>query len=144
MDQRPRPQILCVDDEPLELEGLQMVLRPDYDVHIAPGPEQAFAKLRELGELAVVISDMQMPRMDGLDFLERLMRLRPMPVIMVSSLTERNSEVTLRALELGAVDFVTKPKLGLRDGLLEYTDLIADKIRAAAHSRPRQSPSVRD
>src|SRR3546814_2420695 len=76
--------------------------------------------------------------MDGLDFLERLMRLRPMPVVMVSSLTERNSEVTLRALELGAVDFVTKPKLGLRDGLLEYSELIADKIRAAATSRPRQ------
>src|SRR3546814_5092188 len=77
--------------------------------------------------------------MDGLDFLERLMRLRPMPVVMVSSLTERNSEVTLRALELGAVDFVTKPKLGLRDGLLEYSELIADKIRAAAHSKPRQA-----
>src|SRR5690606_12064780 len=54
------------------------------------------------------------------------------------SLTERGSEVTLRALELGAVDFVTKPKLGLRDGLIEYSDLIADKIRAAAASRPRQ------
>src|SRR5690606_19443907 len=81
--------------------------------------------------------DVEMPRMDGLDFLERLMRLRPMPVVMVSSLTERNSEVTIRALELGAVDFVTKPRLGLRDGLLEYSDLIADKIRAAALSRPR-------
>src|SRR3546814_13202549 len=76
--------------------------------------------------------------MDGLDFLERLMRLRPMPVVMVSSLTERNSEVTLRALELGAVDFVTKPKLGLRDGLMEYGALIADKIRPAATSNPRQ------
>jgi two-component system chemotaxis response regulator CheB len=62
-----------------------------------------------------------------------------MPVVMVSSLTERNSEVTLRALELGAVDFVTKPKLGLRDGLLEYSELIADKIRGAAHARPRQA-----
>src|SRR3546814_17319732 len=79
-----------------------------------------------------------MPRMDGLDFLERLMRLRPMPVVMVSSLTDRNSEVTLRALELGAVDFVTKPRLGLRDGLMEYADVIADKIRAAADSRPKQ------
>src|SRR3546814_1140452 len=67
-----------------------------------------------------------------------LMRLRPMPVVMVSSLTERNSEVTLRALELGAVDFVTKPRLGLRDGLMEYADVIADKIRAAADSRPKQ------
>src|SRR5690554_4343536 len=88
----------------------------------------------------VLTLDVEMPRMDGLDFLERLMRLRPMPVVMVSSLTERNSEVTLRALELGAVDFVTKPKLGLRDGLMEYSQVIADKIRAAAHSRPRSAP----
>ncbi|WP_353173860.1 protein-glutamate methylesterase/protein-glutamine glutaminase, partial [Paracandidimonas soli] len=91
----------------------------------------------------VLTLDVEMPRMDGLDFLERLMRLRPMPVVMVSSLTERNSEVTLRALELGAVDFVTKPKLGLRDGLMEYADIIADKIRAAAASRPRQAPKER-
>jgi two-component system chemotaxis response regulator CheB len=85
----------------------------------------------------VLTLDVEMPRMDGLDFLEKLMRLRPMPVLMVSSLTERGSEITLRALELGAVDFVTKPKLGIRDGLLEYTEIIADKLRAAARARPK-------
>ena len=58
----------------------------------------------------VLTLDVEMPRMDGLEFLEKLMRLRPMPVVMVSSLTERGSEITLRALELGAVDFVTKPQ----------------------------------
>jgi two-component system chemotaxis response regulator CheB len=78
-----------------------------------------------------------MPKMDGLDFLERLMRLRPMPVVMVSSLTERGSEITLRALELGAVDFVTKPKLSIQSGLLEYTDLIAEKIRIASRAKIR-------
>src|SRR3546814_18646199 len=82
-----------------------------------------------------------MPWMDGLDFLEKLMRLRPMPVVMVSSLTERGGETTLRALELGAIDFVTKPKLGIRHGMLEYTELIADKIRAAARAR-LQTPAV--
>ncbi len=61
--------------------------------------------------------DVEMPRMDGLDFLERLMRLRPMPVIMVSSLTSKGSEITLNALELGAVDFVTKPQMGLKEGI---------------------------
>jgi len=66
-----------------------------------------------------------------------LMRLRPMPVVMVSSLTERGSEITLRALELGAVDFVSKPKVGIRSGLLDYTNLIADKIRAAARAKVR-------
>ena len=61
----------------------------------------------------VLTLDVEMPRMDGLDFLEKLMRLRPMPVVMVSSLTGKGSEVTLRALELGAIDFVTKPQLGI-------------------------------
>ncbi|BAN95965.1 response regulator receiver modulated CheB methylesterase [Plautia stali symbiont] len=76
-----------------------------------------------------------MPRMDGLDFLEKLMRLRPMPVVMVSSLTGKGSEVTQRALELGAVDFVTKPQLGIREGMLAYSQMIADKIRAAARAK---------
>jgi two-component system chemotaxis response regulator CheB len=73
--------------------------------------------------------------MDGLDFLEKLMRLRPMPVVMVSTLTERGSEITMRALELGAIDFVTKPKMSITDGMREYTDIIADKIRAAAQAK---------
>src|SRR5699024_1591582 len=88
----------------------------------------------------VLTLDVEMPRMDGLDFLERLMRLRPMPVLMVSSLTQAGSEVTLRALELGAVDFIEKPALGIRSGMLEYSELIATKVRAAARSRPRRAP----
>lgn len=70
--------------------------------------------------------------MDGLDFLSRLMRLRPMPVVMVSTLTERGAEVTLRALELGALDFVAKPKIGISDGLKQLAEDITDKIRTAA------------
>ncbi|WP_269466199.1 protein-glutamate methylesterase/protein-glutamine glutaminase [Burkholderia pseudomultivorans] len=88
----------------------------------------------------VLTLDVEMPRMDGLDFLEKLMRLRPMPVVMVSSLTERGSEITLRALELGAVDFVTKPRVGIRDGMLDYAEKLADKIRAASRARVRQAP----
>ncbi|WBY04021.1 chemotaxis response regulator protein-glutamate methylesterase [Ramlibacter tataouinensis] len=91
----------------------------------------------------VLTLDVEMPRMDGLDFLEKLMRLRPMPVLMVSSLTERGSEIALHALELGAVDFVTKPKLSIREGLLAYTDLIADKIRAAAAATLRPARAAR-
>jgi two-component system chemotaxis response regulator CheB len=83
----------------------------------------------------VLTLDVEMPRMDGLDFLERLMRLRPMPVLMVSSLTERGSEITMRALELGAVDFVTKPKLGIRDGLLDY------RRRSPTRSAPHRAPA---
>ncbi|CAM5338384.1 protein-glutamate methylesterase/protein-glutamine glutaminase [Eoetvoesiella caeni] len=132
-------RVLCVDDSAL-VRGLMTQIinsHPDMEVvAVAPDPLVARELIKQHNP-DVLTLDVEMPRMDGLDFLERLMRLRPMPVVMVSSLTERNSEVTLRALELGAVDFVTKPKLGLRDGLMEYSDIIADKIRAASHSRPR-------
>src|SRR5690606_10209534 len=91
----------------------------------------------------VLTLDVEMPRMTGLEFLERLMRLRPMPVLMVSSLTSAGSEVTLRALELGAIDFLEKPVLGIRSGMMDYSDLIAEKIRASAKARvakPLQAP----
>ncbi|MBC2768524.1 protein-glutamate methylesterase/protein-glutamine glutaminase [Pusillimonas minor] len=137
-------RVLCVDDSAL-VRGLMTEIinkQPDMEVvAVAPDPLVARELIKQHNP-DVLTLDVEMPRMDGLDFLERLMRLRPMPVVMVSSLTERNSEVTLRALELGAVDFVTKPKLGLRDGLMEYSDLIADKIRAAASSRPRPRPAA--
>jgi two-component system, chemotaxis family, protein-glutamate methylesterase/glutaminase len=86
----------------------------------------------------VITLDVEMPKMDGLDFLEKLMRLRPMPVVMVSTLTERGSETTLRALELGAVDFVSKPKIDIAHGLQEYALEITDKIRVAAYARVRK------
>src|SRR5690606_31840506 len=134
-------RVLCVDDSALVRSLMTEIInsQPDMEV-VATAPDPLVAReLIKQHNPDVLTLDVEMPRMDGLDFLDRLMRLRPMPVVMVSSLTERGSEVTLRALELGAVDFVTKPKLGLRDGLVEYTDLIADKIRAAALSRPRQA-----
>jgi two-component system chemotaxis response regulator CheB len=83
----------------------------------------------------VITLDVEMPRMDGIDFLSRLMRLRPMPVVMVSTLTERGADVTLKALELGAVDFVAKPKIGVADGLRQLGADITDKIRTAAKAR---------
>ncbi|HLU15771.1 MAG TPA: chemotaxis response regulator protein-glutamate methylesterase [Burkholderiaceae bacterium] len=134
-------KVLCVDDSALVRKLMTEIInsQPDMEVvAVAPDPLVARELIKQHNP-DVLTLDVEMPRMDGLDFLERLMRLRPMPVVMVSSLTERNSDVTLNALELGAVDFVTKPRLGLRDGLLEYTELIADKIRAAARSRPRRA-----
>ena len=82
-------------------------------VGTAPNPIVARQLIKDLSP-DVLTLDVEMPQMDGIDFLERLMRLRPMPVVMISSLTERGNEVTLRALELGAVDFITKPKVGIR------------------------------
>lgn len=133
-------RVLCVDDSALVRSLMTEIInrQPDMEV-VAVAPDPLVARdLIKRHNPDVLTLDVEMPRMDGLDFLERLMRLRPMPVVMVSSLTERGSDVTLRALELGAVDFVTKPKLGLRDGLLEYSEQIADKIRAASQSRPSQ------
>lgn len=136
-------RVLCVDDSALVRSLMTEIIntQPDMEVvAVAPDPLVARELIKQHNP-DVLTLDVEMPRMDGLDFLERLMRLRPMPVVMVSSLTERNSDVTLNALELGAVDFVTKPRLGLRDGLLEYSELIAEKIRAASTSRPRPALS---
>src|SRR5512135_2993119 len=103
----------------------------------APDPLVAREMIKTLNP-DVLTLDVEMPRMDGLNFLEKLMRLRPMPVVMVSSLTERGSDITFRALELGAVDFLTKPKMDISHGMQQYTDEIADKIRAAAKARIRK------
>ncbi|MDO6814712.1 protein-glutamate methylesterase/protein-glutamine glutaminase [Cobetia amphilecti] len=132
-------RVLCVDDSALIRELMAEIInaQPDMQV-VATAPDPLVARdLIKRHEPDVLTLDVEMPRMDGLDFLERLMRLRPMPVVMVSSLTERGGEITLRALELGAVDFVSKPRLGIRGGMLEYAETIADKIRAAARARVR-------
>ena len=132
-------RVLCVDDSALVRGLMTEIINGHDDMEvIATAPDPLVARdLIKKHNPDVLTLDVEMPRMDGLDFLEKLMRLRPMPVLMVSSLTERGSEITLRALELGAVDFVTKPKLGIRDGLLEYSELIAEKIRAASAARLR-------
>lgn len=132
-----KTKVLIVDDSALIRSVMNEIIRrqPDMEVvGVAPDPIVARELIKQTNP-DVLTLDVEMPRMDGLDFLEKLMRLRPMPVVMVSSLTERGSEITLRALELGAVDFVTKPKLSIQSGMLEYAELITDKIRAAATVR---------
>ncbi|OZI44987.1 chemotaxis response regulator protein-glutamate methylesterase [Bordetella genomosp. 5] len=132
-------RVLCVDDSALVRGLMTEIINSHADMEVvatAPDPLVARELIKQHNP-DVLTLDVEMPRMDGLDFLEKLMRLRPMPVVMVSSLTERGGEITLRALELGAIDFVTKPKLGIRDGLLDYSELIADKIRAASRARLR-------
>ena len=134
-------KVLCVDDSALIRDLLSEIIgsQPDMEVvAVASDPIMARDLIKQHNP-DVLTLDVEMPRMDGLDFLERLMRLRPMPVLMVSSLTQAGSEVTMRALELGALDFVAKPSLGIRRGMLSYTEEIAEKIRAAAQSRPRQA-----
>ena len=130
-------KVLIIDDSALVRSLLTEIINGQPDMEVvgtAPDPVVARSRIKELNP-DVLTLDVEMPRMDGLVFLEKLMRLRPMPVVMVSSLTERNSYLTLHALELGAVDFITKPKVGIASGLQEYAGEIADKIRAASRAR---------
>jgi len=138
-------KVLVIDDSALIRSLLTEIINSQSDMEVvgaAPDPLIARDMIKQLNP-DVLTLDVEMPKMDGLDFLERLMRLRPMPVVMVSTLTERGSEITMRALELGATDFVTKPKMSISDGMREYTDIIAEKIRAASQARiaslPRQT-----
>jgi two-component system chemotaxis response regulator CheB len=130
-------KVLIVDDSALVRKLLTEIVGSQPDMQVvgaAPDPLVAREMIRNLNP-DVLTLDVEMPNMDGLDFLERLMRLRPMPVVMVSTLTERGSDATLRALELGAVDFVSKPKLDIAIGLQGYACEITDKIRVAAGAR---------
>ena len=130
-------KVLIIDDSALIRSILKEVINsyPDMEaVGAAANPLQARQMIKDLNP-DVLTLDVEMPEMDGLDFLEKLMRLRPMPVLMISSLTERGSDVALRALELGAVDFMAKPKLGIVEGIQGYGDEIAEKIRVASNAR---------
>ncbi len=130
-------KVLVIDDSALIRSLLTEMINEQRDMEVvgaAPDPLIAREMIKQLNP-DVLTLDVEMPKMDGLDFLEKLMRLRPMPVIMVSTLTERGSEITMRALELGAIDFVTKPKTSISSGMREYTELITDKIRTASKAR---------
>ena len=136
-------RVLVVDDSALVRSLLAEIInrQPDMQcVGAAPDPFVAREMIRDLNP-DVLTLDVEMPRMDGIDFLSRLMRLRPMPVVMVSTLTEHGAEVTMRALELGAIDFVAKPKIGVADGLRLLAEDITEKVRIAAKARIRKPPA---
>jgi two-component system, chemotaxis family, protein-glutamate methylesterase/glutaminase len=136
-------KVLIVDDSALIRKMLSKIIDAQPDMRVvgtAGDPIAAREMIRNL-EPDVLTLDVEMPKMDGLDFLERLMRLRPIPVIMVSTLTQRGSEVALHALDLGAVDFVSKPQLDVVTGLQDYALEITDKIRAASIARIRKRPA---
>ena len=140
MDKRgTATRVLIVDDSALVRKVMTEILSSDPAIEVvgtASDPHDARNLIKELNP-DVLTLDVEMPRMDGITFLGNLMRLRPMPVVMVSSLTESGADVTLTALELGAIDFVTKPKLDVAHGLQEYADEITAKVKSAARARPR-------
>lgn len=137
-------RVVVVDDSALIRGLLREIIDGAADmscVAVAPDPLVARERIRELNP-DVITLDVEMPKMDGLEFLSRLMRLKPTPVVMVSSLTERGTEIALRALELGAVEIVAKPKMDIVNGMNGYADEIREKIRAAAQSTVGKTPMI--
>ncbi len=132
-------KVLVVDDSALIRQLLTEILNSDRGIEVvgtAQDPYRARDKIKELRP-DVLTLDVEMPRMDGLTFLRNLMRLHPMPVVMISSLTERGADITLQALEIGAVDFVSKPKIDVAHSLADYSQDIIAKVKAAAGARIR-------
>jgi len=130
-------RVMTVDDSALMRQVLAQLLSRDPEIEVvgsAPDPFIARQKIKTLNP-DVLTLDVEMPKMDGLTFLEKLMAGHPLPVVMVSSLTEAGCQTTLRALELGAVDFITKPKIDLRDGMEEVAQDLIAKVKAAAMAK---------
>ncbi|MBK6617476.1 MAG: chemotaxis response regulator protein-glutamate methylesterase [Nitrosomonas sp.] len=135
-----KTRVLIIDDSALIRNLLTQIINSQPDMEVigaAPDPLVAREMIRASNP-DVLTLDIEMPKMDGLTFLEKLMRLRPMPVVMVSTLTDQGSDATFRALELGAVDYIAKPKMDIRNGMESYTDEITDKLRAASTARVRR------
>jgi two-component system chemotaxis response regulator CheB len=144
-------RLLIIDDSALVRQMLTQIFNSSDDIEVvgtAADPIIARDKIKKLNP-DVLTLDIEMPRMDGLTFLRNLMRLRPMPVVMISTLTEKGAGVTLEALELGAVDFVAKPKVDVSNTLNEYAEDIIAKVKMAANARlrtlePKPSAKISD
>ena len=132
-------KVLIIDDSALMRQLLTQIINQEPGLEVvaaARDPYDGWDKIQATNP-DVITLDVEMPKMDGVVFLEKLMTARPMPVVMVSSLTEKGCETTLRALECGAVDFVSKPKLDVRTGTLELASEIVAKLKVACHAKPR-------
>ncbi len=127
-------KVLVIDDSALVRSLLAEIIRAETDLVLVGAAPDAYVARDMVNQFSpdVITLDIEMPRMDGLSFLEKLMAARPTPVVMISTLTEEGADATLRALELGALDYIPKPKLGVSSGIREYAELIVEKIREAA------------
>jgi two-component system chemotaxis response regulator CheB len=132
-------RVLIVDDSALVRKLLTQILQSDPAIEVvgtATDPYAARQKIKKL-EPDVLTLDVAMPKMDGITFLSHLMRLHPMPVLMLSTLTTKGADIAMQALELGAIDFVSKPSADLNHQLAQYSEEIISKIKAAATARVR-------
>ncbi len=143
-EQQDKPaRVLIIDDSALVRELLTGIISSDPRLTVvgtAPDPIIARDKIKALSP-DVLTLDVEMPRMNGIEFLEKIMRLRPMPVVMISTLTREGADTTLRALELGAFDYVAKPTQRLTEAIEPLKREICDKVAAAAKARVRGLPA---
>lgn len=140
-------KVLIVDDSALIRSLLSEMISESADFIVVGTAKDPFEARDMVNQFApdVITLDIEMPRMDGLTFLDKLMRARPTPVVMISTLTEQGSEATFKAMELGAVDFVPKPKVGVVEGMQAYRENILDKLRGAAQAKIfKRLPPVRE
>jgi len=137
-------KVLVVDDSALVRQTLTAILESDPQIKVigtASDPYFAVAKIaKEVPD--VITLDIEMPRMDGLTFLNKIMSQHPIPVVVISSLTSRGTETGMKALEYGAVEIITKPQLDTKKFIEEYTIRICDVVKAAAKSRVRRTKYV--
>jgi two-component system chemotaxis response regulator CheB len=134
-----RIRVLIVDDSALVRSLLTDILRADPGIEVVGSASDAHVAREKIKQLNpdVLTLDVEMPKMDGITFLKNLMRLRPMPVVMVSSLTERGADVTLDALAIGAIDYLSKPKIDLAATLKDYSEELIEKIKTASRASVR-------
>lgn len=140
-----KTKVMIVDDSAVIRQVLTDVLTSDSSIEVIAAVVDPILAMKRMKEMwpDVIVLDIEMPRMDGLTFLKKIMEERPTPVVMCSTLTEKGAETTLQALSLGAVEIVTKPKIGLKRFLEEETAMIVSAVKAAAVSKlSRSRPAI--
>jgi two-component system chemotaxis response regulator CheB len=138
-------KVLVVDDSALIRSLLGTIIKAEKDLLLVGAAPDAYAARELINQFSpdVITLDIEMPKVDGLTFLEKLMKARPTPVVMISTLTEQGADATLRALELGAIDFIAKPKLDIAQGIEQYRVLILEKIRMAATAKVKKTEKAK-
>ncbi|ACD95446.1 protein-glutamate methylesterase/protein-glutamine glutaminase [Trichlorobacter lovleyi] len=139
-------KVLIVDDSALVRQTLSDILSSDPGIEVIGMAQDPIVAVQKIAEQVpdVITLDVEMPRMDGITFLQKLMSQHPIPVVMCSSLAESGSETALKALEYGAVDIITKPKMGTKQFIEESRIRICDSIRAAAAARLKPIRAIRE
>ncbi len=132
-------RLLVVDDSALIRSLLSEIVKQAPDIELVGVAQDAYVAKDMVMKLKpdVITLDIEMPKVDGITFLDRLMKARPTPVVMISTLTEKGADATIRSLELGAIDFIAKPKLDVARSMAAYEQEIIEKIRVAASSKPK-------